>query len=522
MAPSGLRFTGVELQGLIIRVSPDGSLKTVTDASTGTPSVWTSLPLSGFDASNNPTWGAANNFATTPPNTAMDPATNGQRTVPVTSSNIVVAFDPGGSATGYHLGGVQVGTNKWLWRTAKATRKDYMGPYPTDGSYDIGNKVNDYAENDVLPLDRSVIWGYHGEFWKNAQVNKWNQVYDDGLLVGQFGQIGRDYMVNFPSTEAAPGMAGNAFSDAIVEVNGNAYLYHNDESYHGGLHRWTISGLNTISEQTISVTVAPQARGLRGLYYDGNDANNLNLKSTSIDASVNNNPIPTTITNTNNYSSRWIGFVQPTSSQSYTFYASTNKGVRLWIDGSLIIDQWTNTTNTEFSGTTTTLDPAFRYSVRLETNGAPVSLSWSSSSQSKQIISSANLFSPDAPDTTKGYSLMEALPFDVALNNNLYGWGRNPAAESSGWSVKTSYKTTQKLIPQGVFGTFSQNGGTNTVTRDLGTQQSLNSWKLSGAINYEYFEGNDPGGGGGVYFEILDDAGKIISRFYTNTGLECR
>ncbi len=103
---------------------------------------------------------------------------------------------------------------------------------------------------------------------------------------------------------------------------------------------------------------------------------------------------------------------------------------------------------------------------------------------------------------------MEALPFDVALNNNLYGWGRNPAAESSGWSVKTSYKTTQKLIPQGVFGTFSQNGGTNTVTRDLGTQQSLNSWKLSGAINYEYFEGNDPGGGGGVYFEISEHANK--------------
>ena len=52
---------------------------------------------------------------------------------------------------------------------------------------------------------------------------------------------------------ASPGTAGNSFGAILVRVpategsegdEGDAvYLYHNDESVHGGVHRWKLSGL---------------------------------------------------------------------------------------------------------------------------------------------------------------------------------------------------------------------------------------------------------------------------------------
>ena len=42
------------------------------------------------------------------------------------------------------------------------------------------------------------------------------------------------------------------------------------------------------------------------------------------------------------FSARWTGWVESEYGEDYTFYANTNDGVRLWIDGSLQIDDWTD------------------------------------------------------------------------------------------------------------------------------------------------------------------------------------
>jgi hypothetical protein len=65
-------------------------------------------------------------------------------------------------------------------------------------------------------------------------------------------------------------MAGNALSPQLVygDNNDEMYLWHGDESYHSGIHKWKISGLNTISEQDIPITypspalVPPPAPGI--------------------------------------------------------------------------------------------------------------------------------------------------------------------------------------------------------------------------------------------------------------------
>src|SRR5207247_16185 len=57
--------------------------------------------------------------------------------------------------------------------------------------------------------------------------------------------------------EAAPALAGNAFASAFVRLaDGRMYLYHNDESVHGGVHRWRIEGEKSLALQTIELALA--------------------------------------------------------------------------------------------------------------------------------------------------------------------------------------------------------------------------------------------------------------------------
>ena len=98
---------------------------------------------------------------------------------------------------------------------------------------------------------------------------------------------------------------------------------------------------------------------------------------------------------TDNFSVRWTGEVQPQYSQEYTFYTQADDGTRLWVNGTLLIDDWTNHAVTEKSGKIT-LQAGQKYAIKLEyfenTGGAVCKLLWSSSSRSKQVIPQARLY----------------------------------------------------------------------------------------------------------------------------------
>ncbi|MFD2573310.1 RICIN domain-containing protein, partial [Spirosoma soli] len=241
-------------------ITKDGSLKQSVNNFSGTSGTvnWQTRPLTGFDANNDPIWGAPQDYATAPINSGGEPITwkgGGGRTGETTSSNVMITFDDGkvdgALGGGYHLGGIRVNDNKWLWKTAHATSVGYVGEYPTDGAYDVGNNV-EYAGGGFSVFERNIFWNYHGEFWKNSQVNKWQHVYDNGLLVGIFGKTGIQARVEAPDGGAVPGMAGNVLLGTVVKApNGNIYLYHAEEFGWSGVHRWRIDGLNTIQEQAI-------------------------------------------------------------------------------------------------------------------------------------------------------------------------------------------------------------------------------------------------------------------------------
>lgn len=85
----------------------------------------------------------------------------------------------------------------------------------------------------------------------------------------------------------------------------------------------------------------------------------------------------------------------PRYSETYTFYTQSDDGVRLWVNGQLLINNWTYHGWTENSGTIT-LQAQQRYDIKMEyfqgCCGAVAALSWSSPSQAKEVIPNGLLF----------------------------------------------------------------------------------------------------------------------------------
>jgi alpha-D-xyloside xylohydrolase len=80
-----------------------------------------------------------------------------------------------------------------------------------------------------------------------------------------------------------------------------------------------------------------------------------------------------------NYSVRWTGFVQAGKTGDYTFQTASDDGVRLWIDGKPVIDNWTVHPVTVDEGKVT-FKAGTRHAIRLEYfqagGGASIRLSW--------------------------------------------------------------------------------------------------------------------------------------------------
>ena len=159
----------------------------------------------------------------------------------------------------------------------------------------------------------------------------------------------------------------------------------------------TISGLAAGSTYTYAVDTANNGTGLKGEYF-----NNMTLSGspalTRTDTTVNFNwgtGSPDASIGINNFSVRWTGFVQPFFSETYTFSTVSDDGIRLWVNGVQVINNWTNHGATTDTGTIS-LTAGVKYNIVLEffeNSGDAVStLSWSSVSQSFQIIPTTQLF----------------------------------------------------------------------------------------------------------------------------------
>ena len=171
-------------------------------------------------------------------------------------------------------------------------------------------------------------------------------------------------------------------------------------------------GIKQGTEQPLPPTPLPDSdmevgdgSGLKGDYYLGRRFDQFQF--TKADANINfkfdemadGSPSPK-IPRGSDYTIRWTGKIAANYSETYTFYAAADDGVRIWINHQLIIDDWSAHAPTEFSHKFAfKAGEQYPFKVEyLETNGgeAWVRLYWSSPSQPKTFIPEDAFFYPAA------------------------------------------------------------------------------------------------------------------------------
>ena len=133
------------------------------------------------------------------------------------------------------------------------------------------------------------------------------------------------------------------------------------------------------------------APGLRGEYQGGRVLNGPTAV-TRVDAAVDfdwGTEQPHPAIGPDNFAVRWTGQVLPRVTGRHTFQTTTDDGVRLWIDGELLIDQWRDQAPTAYAGTID-LEAGRAYDVWMEyyeaAAGAVARLAWAYPGQGMQVI----------------------------------------------------------------------------------------------------------------------------------------
>lgn len=231
----------------------------------------------------------------------------------------------------------------------------------------------------------------------------------------------------------------------------------------------TSTTISNLSPGTYTYTVigTNNGTGLKADYF-----NNMTLSGTPAltrtDATVNfdwGTGNPGAPIGNDNFSVRWSGQIQPLYSENYTFTTRSDDGIRLWVNGTQIINNWTDHGPTNDTGAIT-ITAGVKYDIVLEFyengGGAVAQLSWSSASQTNQIIPQSQLYpsavcssstsenvvvnaqpaTPTAPTTTGDIVCVNTtatLLASGAIAGDLYKWYN---AETAGTVLKTSATDT--------------------------------------------------------------------------------
>jgi hypothetical protein len=250
------------------------------------------------------------------------------------------------------------------------------------------------------------------------------------------------------SFESVVGIVRNLSAPSPQTLNGTAYEFVSWSSGRPATHDVATPSTNSTYTVTYRAAVGSTGNGLTGAYFNNTDFTN--LKITRVDPVVDfawSYGAPHSSMSPDTFSVRWTGQIEAPSSETFTFYTQSNDGVRLWIDGQLLIDNWTNHALTE-NRAAFALVAGRRYSVRLEfyeaTGTATARLLWSSSSTPKAVVPAGRLF-PDpagsaaairvnfqtaAAPVPAGYLRDAGAVFGDRGNGYVYGWNADNAAQT--------------------------------------------------------------------------------------------
>ena len=502
LALAGARVTSINLPGGD-DIGTDCALR--YSSVTGGVITWYQQALTGFDVSNNPQWGSAAAIAAAPAG-ANDPWVHGSgggdfsgtTRYPITSSNVLVSFNLM-SNLGNHLGGVNLGSSAWLWQASPTGWLDGLGTFQ---SQQIDNSTN-YPGNHALATGQNIVYGHHGEFYLNqatnqqGEANQFMHYWDDGMFVGEFGVPNISASNQDDYNYAVPGAAGNDFYTGLANVGGTSYLWHCDENTHGGVHRWKLDGADNIRELgasaalggSVTLSALNPGTGLTGDYFP-----NMTLTDpaalTRLDGQVNFDfgaGTPAPAIPVDGFSARWTGKVQATTTGSYTFTTFSDDGVRLWVNGVQLVNDWTNHGPTYDSGTIT-LTAGQKYDIRMEYfengGGAIAKLLWTPPGGSQAAIPRSQLF-PAGIGLEAAYFNNATLTgpasvtrIDPTVN---FSWGTgtpDPILNSDYFSARWTGQVLATATGSYIFSTISD----DAVRLWVNGQQIINNWTPHGLV----------------------------------------
>lgn len=190
---------------------------------------------------------------------------------------------------------------------------------------------------------------------------------------------------------------------------------------------------------TVSSFLTETGNGVNGQYWSNIDFTGTTM--TRIDPTIDfdwGNGGPGTV-GTDTFSARWTGFVVPRFTQTYTFYTTTDDGVRLWVNNltTPLIDHFVNQSPTTWTGTIA-LTAGTIYQIRMDyfENGgtALAKLEWSSPSQPREVVPQGRLYSTMPTIPAAPTALILASPSSQQMN---LSWTQNSANES-GFRIERS------------------------------------------------------------------------------------
>jgi hypothetical protein len=240
---------------------------------------------------------------------------------------------------------------------------------PTSGTYQISTSSDDGVR---LWLDGKRIindWGDHSAKTNSERIKlsagkkypiKMEYYENRGLAVAKLmWKQGRDKLQIIPQSQLTP----------LSQADYDSMAYNDVES---------------------------QGTGLTGQYFSGTKFNRNKL--TRLDPTVNFNwasGSPSKLLPADGFSVRWQGQIVVPRSDTYTFYTSSDDGVRLWVDHRQLINNWHDHAATTDRGSIR-LAAGQRYDIKMEfyeNRGLAVAqLFWSSSSTRKQVIPTTQLY----------------------------------------------------------------------------------------------------------------------------------
>jgi glucose/arabinose dehydrogenase/PKD repeat protein len=206
--------------------------------------------------------------------------------------------------------------------------------------------------------------------------------------------------VQFTDTSNVPGAFAWLwhFGDGGTSTSQNpAHTYLADGIY---AVRLEVTGTNgiAIEQKNAYVLVGDVAAGLQADYYD--NMGFTGFVDTRIDPTIDFNwgsgaPFPPM--GPDQFSVRWTGRVLADFSETYTFFTTSDDGIRLWVDGQLVVDSWVDQPPTEHSGTIA-LSAGERVDIQVDYyengGGALARLEWQSPSRPRQVVPQDHLFLP--------------------------------------------------------------------------------------------------------------------------------